>query len=208
MKKQEENQTKQNETIKNDEQNEFRQDNTKNKHDKNNNIKNDNKNNNNNNNKQDLNNKNEIVTKKEYDELKETLQRVHAEFQNYLKRTEDDKSKFIKLSNETLIKNLLPIIDNLELALIHNKEKNEFSEGITLILQQFLQILEKEGLQKIPAIGKFDPNKHEAIMIEQSEESGTIIQELQKGYMLNDKILRSSKVKISKKTNQGGNKNE
>ena len=148
--------------------------------------------------------KEEIVSKKEYDDLKDMLQRIHAEFQNYQKRTQDEKSKFIKLSNEELIKKIIPILDNFELALKHSKEKTEFAEGMQLIYGQLLEVLEQEGLQKITAIGKFDPNMHEAIMMEETKtQSGQILQELQKGYTLNGKIIRSAKVKISK-NNHGG----
>ncbi len=144
--------------------------------------------------------KQNTVSHEEHEELKEMLKRMHAEFQNYRKRTEDEKTKFIKLSTEDLIKKLIPILDNFELALKHNTEKTEFSEGMEMIYTQLLQTLEDEGLQKIPATGKFDPKIHEAVMVENTnDESGKILQELQKGYKINDKVIRNSKVKISKK---------
>lgn len=136
----------------------------------------------------------------ERDTLKDTLQRLQAEFQNYQKRTQDEKTRFANLANEELIKKLIPVLDNFELALKHSKKETEFVEGMELIYSQLLEILEQEGLQKIDTTGKFDPHKHEAIMVEETEnEGGQILQELQKGYMLNDKIVRTSKVKISKK---------
>ena len=148
----------------------------------------------------------ETISKNEHEEIKNMLQRLNAEFQNYRKRTEEEKSKFIKLSNEELIKKLIPILDNFELALKHQKEQTETTEGMKLIYTQLLETLEQEGLQRIPATGKFDPKMHEAVIVEETEEeTGKILQELQRGYILNGKILRTTKVKISK-NKQGGNK--
>ena len=150
-----------------------------------------------------------FVSQNEHDDLKDMLQRLNAEFQNYRKRTEEEKSRFVKLSNEALIKNIIPVIDNFELALKHNKEKSEFTQGMEMIYAQLLEVLEQEGVQRIPAVGKFNPELHEVIMVEESDgENGLILQELQRGYTLNDRILRSSKVKISKKKNLEVNKNE
>ncbi len=152
--------------------------------------------------------KHETIPKHEHDELKDMLQRIHAEFQNYRARTEQEKSQFIKLSNESLIKNLIPIVDNFELALSHVKDDSEFVQGMKLIYTQLLETLEQEGLAPISANGKFDPKLHEAVMIEETnKEPGVILQELQRGYTLNNKVIRSSKVKISKKK-QEVDKNE
>lgn len=137
--------------------------------------------------------------KKQYLDIKDTLQRVYAEFQNYKKRTDEDRQNFIKLSNEDLIKKILPIIDNLELSLEHKKCDDEFSKGIELIYAQFIQILEDEGVRKILSSGKFDPKLHEILMTEESsKEEGVILEEFQKGYTLGGKVLRHAKVKISK----------
>ncbi len=146
------------------------------------------------------NKKEDFVPKKEYDVMTDALKRLQAEFQNYQKRTQEEKSRFMNLANEELIKKLIPVLDNFELALKHSKKETEFVEGMELIYSQLLDILEQEGLQKIPALGKFNPHMHEAIMVEETKgESGQIIQELQKGYTLNGKVVRTSKVKISKK---------
>jgi molecular chaperone GrpE len=153
----------------------------------------------------------EADIKKDFEDLKDTLQRTHADFQNYRKRSEEEKSRFIKLSNEQLIKKILPVLDNFELALKHNTEDNEFSKGMALIYDQLLEVLLEEGLEKINATGKFNPNFHEAVMVEETEkEQGIILEELQKGYKIGDRVLRSSKVKISKqkKSNEEVNKNE
>lgn len=145
---------------------------------------------------------------KEYHEIKNLLQRNHAEFQNYKKRTEEDQKRFVKLSNEELIKKLLPLLDNIELALSNkHSDKEDFVKGIEMIYAQLLDILEQEGLKKIPASGKFSPELHEAMLTQPSnEETGTILEELQKGYKLGERVLRHSKVKIAKKTIEGDKK--
>lgn len=138
--------------------------------------------------------------KKQYEEIKDTLQRVYAEFQNYRKRTDEEKQRFAELSNEEFIKKILPIIDNLELALSHKKCDDDFSKGIELIYAQVLQALEDEGVRRILSSGKFDPKLHEVLMAEDSEkEEGVILEEFQKGYTIGGKVIRHSKVKISKK---------
>lgn len=138
--------------------------------------------------------------KKQYEEIKDTLQRVYAEFQNYRKRTDEEKQRFAELSNEDFVKRLLPIIDNFELALSHKKCDDDFSKGIELIYAQFLQVLEDEGVRRILSSGKFDPKLHEVLMAEESDkEEGVILEEFQKGYTLGGKVIRHSKVKISKK---------
>lgn len=145
----------------------------------------------------------------QYGEIKETLQRVYAEFQNYKKRTEDDKSRFIKMSTEELIKKILPIMDNFELALEHNKQETEFSKGIEMIYSQLKDVLQDEGLEEINAQGKFNPELHEALLVEESDkEQGTILEQLQKGYKMSGRVIRHAKVKITKKTNHGGKQNE
>ncbi len=140
------------------------------------------------------------------------LQRLQAEFDNFRKRTEQEKQYIIKQANSELIQKLLVILDSFELAFKTQKKDDEFSKGIKLIFSEIYTILEKEGLKKIECLGKkFDPNFHEVMLQEESdEEEGTIIEELQKGYLLNDKVIRFSKVKVSKgKTqNTGGNENE
>ncbi len=148
---------------------------------------------------------NHETLKKQYEEIKETLQRVYAEFQNYKKRTDEDKTRFIKLSTEEIIKKILPIMDNFELALQHNKQENEFSKGIEMIYAQLKDVIEDEGVQEINAKGQFNPELHEALLMEESEkESGIILEQLQKGYKIGDKVIRHAKVKISKKIS-GGN---
>ena len=123
----------------------------------------------------------------------EQLQRLQAEFENFRKRTEKEQKIIFKNANEDLIIKLLNILDNFELALEHLDDK-----GINMIYSELYDILENEGLKAIKAEGKFDPRIHEALIQEEGEEDEKIIEELLKGYTLNDKVIRPSKVKITK----------
>lgn len=134
-------------------------------------------------------------------ELTDTLKRLQAEFENYKKWNAKEKSEFVKYSHADLIASILPVLDSFEIALKNTSDKEKFIEGIKMIYVQFHSMLEAEGLRPIKAVGeKFDPYRHEVLMKEDSEkEDSTILEEFQKGYMLNDKVLRHSKVKISGK---------
>jgi molecular chaperone GrpE len=134
------------------------------------------------------------------EELKETLQRVQADFENYRKRMEKDKMEFVKFACSDIIKNILPVIDNFEVALKNSANNKEFVKGVEMIYAQLFEVLEKAGLRKIDAEGKkFNPYVHEALMQEESDkDEGMIIEEFQQGYMLNDTVIRPSKVKVSK----------
>ncbi|MFA6073785.1 MAG: nucleotide exchange factor GrpE [Candidatus Woesearchaeota archaeon] len=137
--------------------------------------------------------------KKQCDEFKTTLQRVFAEFQNYKKRTVDERQKTMELATVDLVKRLLPILDTLEMALAHKKIDDDFSRGIELIHVQFVQLLEDEGVKTMISKGKFDPKLHEVLLTEESDkEEGLILEEIQKGYTLGNKVIRHSKVKIAK----------
>ncbi len=127
------------------------------------------------------------------DNYLEQLQRLQAEFENFRKRTEKERSDIFKNANEELIIKLLGILDNFELAMKHLDDK-----GINMIYSELYSILESEGLKIIKTEGKFNPEFHEALIQEEGKENGKIIEELQKGYMLNDKVIRASKVKITK----------
>jgi len=133
-------------------------------------------------------------------DYKDHLQRLQAEFDNYRKRIEKEKEEYCKFASHEIILKLLIILDSFELALKNTDKKEDFIKGIELIYSQFYSLLEKEGIRKIEALNKkFDPNYHEILLAEASEkEENTILEELQKGYMLNNKVLRYSKVKISK----------
>lgn len=133
-------------------------------------------------------------------ELIGTLQRLQAEFENYKKRVEKEKQEFMKFANSGLILNLLPIVDNFELALKNKDKKDDFIEGTEMIYNEFIKILENMGVQKIDVKGKeFDPYLHQALLQEKSEKENIVLEEFQSGYRFNEKILRPAKVKIGKK---------
>lgn len=146
----------------------------------------------------------EEVKKKTIEEenidLKNTLQRLAAEFDNYKKRTDKEKADYKTYLVKDFVEKLLPIIDSFELALKDTKSPEHFKKGVEMIYSQLYSMLEKEGLKPIEALGeKLDPYKHEALLHQKSDKpDDTIIEELSKGYMLKDAVVRTSKVKISK----------
>jgi molecular chaperone GrpE len=135
-------------------------------------------------------------------ELTETLQRTQAEFENYKKRVEKENVEFVKYAKAEIIQKILPTIDTFEIALKSTNDKEKFVKGIEMVYAQLRSLLKAEGLKPIDALDKkFDPYLHEVMLKEKSDKDDEIIlEELQKGYMLNDKVLRHSKVKISEKT--------
>lgn len=131
------------------------------------------------------------------------LQRLQADFDNYKKRTQKEKTEIIKYASERLIKDLLPVLDNFERAVEAakvNPDFASFSQGVSMILRQLQDVLGKEGLRPMEAIGQpFDPNLHEAVHRVDSEEhsENIIVEELQKGYFLKEKVLRPGMVTVS-----------
>ena len=136
---------------------------------------------------------------KKISELTDTLKRVQADFENYKKRIEKENSMFIKCAKNDLILKLLPITESLQKALDHKDDK-EFINGICLISDHLKKTLEHENLKEIEALGKkFDPHFHEVLISEKSKEpEGTILEVIQPGYMINNMIIKHSKVKIAK----------
>jgi len=134
-------------------------------------------------------------------ELTEHLQRLQAEFDNFRRRTDEDRSKFIDIAKEEIIKELLPLLDNLERATNHLPEElknNQWAGGITQISKQATETFKNLGIDRIKTIGeKFDPHLHEAVAGEGGEE---IIEELQSGWQLGEKVLRHALVKLGKET--------
>ena len=130
--------------------------------------------------------------------------RSQAEMDNMKKRFQKEKQDLIKFSNESLVKQLLPVMDNLEKAILHSEDKNSLhalKEGVELTLKMFTETLEKAGLEVVKAVGEpFDPNCHEAISEQEDEdvEPKTVLQELQKGYFLNKRLIRPGMVIVSK----------
>ena len=112
-----------------------------------------------------------------------------------------EKAEFVKYSKAELIQRLLPTIDTFEIALKNTKDDEKFVKGMEMVYAQLISLLHSEGLKPIESLGKkFDPYLHEVMLKEKSDkEDGIVLEELQKGYMLNDKVLRHSKVKVSEK---------
>lgn len=126
--------------------------------------------------------------------------RLMADFQNYKRRVEKEKSDIYAYANEKLVVELLEVIDNFERALEVETEDTGFKEGMTMIFKQTGAVLEKAGLAEIPALGEvFDPNVHNAVMSEDTEEyeSGKVSGVMQKGYTLNGKVIRPSMVRVA-----------
>lgn len=153
-----------------------------------------------------MNNKNEENKERKTLFIEEKYKRICADFDNYKKRINKEIENKIKLSNEKLIKELIEIIDNLEQAIKFKKEENiietEILKGIIKTTEKFNNILKNFGLKSFSSIGKkFDHNINEAILqiIDDELEENTIKEEYQKGYILNGKLIRPSRVIVSKK---------
>ena len=136
-------------------------------------------------------------------ELNDRLIRNLAEFDNFRKRTDKEKSQMFEMGAKSIIEKILPAIDSFELGLAALSEEDRASgvgQGMEKIYKQLMTILENAGVKQIEALGKeFDPNLHNAVMHEENEEFGenTVSQELQKGYMYNDSVIRHSMVKVA-----------
>ncbi len=142
----------------------------------------------------------------EVDEYKDKYFRLYAEFENARKRMERDKIEFVKYANEGILADFLEVVDNLERSINVAKSKHEdynaFLKGIDMIWKQIEEFLRKNNVQAIEAKGKkFDHNCHEVLMQEENDdmEEDTVVEEFQKGYTLNNRVLRTAKVKLSKK---------
>ncbi len=137
----------------------------------------------------------------ERDEYLNDLQRVAAEFENYRKRTARDRADLVARATERLVKELLPVLDDLERALEAAAEHEEakLEEGVQLVHRALASALGGEGLLEIATEGPFDPHVHEALLSQPSEgaESGTVLQVLQKGYRLGDRVLRPARVIVA-----------
>ncbi|MFA5115020.1 MAG: nucleotide exchange factor GrpE [Candidatus Omnitrophota bacterium] len=162
-------------------------------------------------------NKPATITEQEYIGLKEEagkakeywdrLLRLQADFDNTRKRLEREKQDFVKFANEGLILELLNVLDDLERTVESAQSKHQdvtaFLKGVEMILAHIYEMLKEHGVKPMESLGKtFDPDYHEALM--QVEDKGlpehTIVEELQKGYLLNERVIRTAKVKVSKNT--------
>ena len=145
---------------------------------------------------------------KEAQENYDRALRLAAEMENLKKRLEREKADLLQFANENLIKELLPVVDNLELALDHGRQAETpapFLEGIDLVLQGFLKALARFGVTPIVAVGQqFDPNFHNAVMQEMAPEvpDYIVLKELQKGYLLQNRLLRPAMVVVARNTQE------
>ena len=141
----------------------------------------------------------ELVTR-ERDEYLDALQRLKAEFDNYRKRAERDRESLVALAGERIVRELLPVLDDLERALEAAEEHEEakLEEGVRLVHRSLADALRREGLEEIATHGAFDPHVHEALLSQPSDaEEGTVIETLQKGYRLGDLVLRPARVIVA-----------
>lgn len=134
-------------------------------------------------------------------------QRAQADFSNFKRRAEQDKAEAIKFGTTSLMSGLIPILDDFERALRNidrQRPDTTWLEGIELIYRKLMSALENQGLSRIDVTGKdFDPRFHQAVFYERGEE-GKVIEEINRGYMLHDRLLRPSMVKVGKGSDDGG----
>ena len=139
-------------------------------------------------------------------DLQEKILYAQADFENFKRLKMKEKIETLKFGNEALLQELIPVVDNLEMALEHasrTEDAKALVEGVRLTLNQFLKVLEKSCVERIDALGKkFDPNLHEAMYQEERDdtEPDTVVSEVQKGYLLNGRVVRPARVAVSKKT--------
>ncbi|MBX7045928.1 MAG: nucleotide exchange factor GrpE [Ignavibacteria bacterium] len=142
--------------------------------------------------------------KKENAELRELLLRKAAEFENYKKRREAESAEFVKYSSERIIKELIPVYDDMDRSL-HSVNKGEtkdletLKQGLELVYQKFKGVLQSEGLQELDVLGKpFDVNTSDALLqVPKEVEPNTVIEVVEKGYSLKDKVIKHAKVLVS-----------
>jgi molecular chaperone GrpE len=141
----------------------------------------------------------------ERDQLKDQLLRTMADFQNFRKRQEDQRRQLEAFATERMVTALLPVLDNFERALASfdaGANADSIAAGLKAVDRQFRQVLESHNVSKIESLGQaFDPEIHEALAIQESEEheSDTVVEELEPGYRMGDKIIRPARVRVSRK---------
>jgi molecular chaperone GrpE len=144
------------------------------------------------------------LMQRELEDANDMMLRLAAEMDNYKKRTAKERESLIKYAAQGIVLELLPILDNFERAIesaSKSKDLGSFLEGVKMIYKQMYEALGRKGVSKIDAVGEcFDPNIHEAVMQVASEEhpENIVVEELQKGYMLHDRLIRPSMVAVSK----------
>ena len=133
-------------------------------------------------------------------EYRDRYMRTLADFDNYRKRADREKTEFFKYALVAPMKDILPVLDNFDRALEHAEEEDDFHKGVLLIYKQLYEVLQKHGLRPIEEVGvRFDPNFHEGVIREEdaSVPSHTVVAVLQKGYFLHDRLLRPALVKVA-----------
>lgn len=133
-------------------------------------------------------------------EYRDRYMRTLADFDNYRKRADREKTEFFKYALAAPMKDILPVLDNFDRALEHAEQEDDFHKGVLLIYKQLYEVLQKHGLRPIEEMGvHFDPNIHEAVIREEdpSVPSHTVVAVLQKGYFLHDRLLRPALVKVA-----------
>jgi len=162
-------------------------------------------------------NKKLIELEKQVAELTDKFLRKAAEFENYKRRTENDQLNLIKYAAESFIIKLLPVIDDFERSLEHidtAKNNDALKEGIKLVYDKLIKVLDDQGVKKIESVGKpFDVHYHEALMQKKADkvEPHTVLEELEKGYLYKDRVIRHTKVIVSEDSSEesvGTEKNE
>ena len=142
----------------------------------------------------------EQVEEQPEQEVDDRLLRLAADFENYKKRAARERAEYLTLANERLVKELLPILDDLERALLAAAEHEEaaLEDGVRLVHRSLATLLERQGLQPIDTDGMFDPHVHEALLSQPSEaDEGSVIDVVQKGYRLGDRVLRPARVVVA-----------
>ena len=145
---------------------------------------------------------------KEIEELKDRHLRKLAEFENHKKRSERERQEYFKIALAGFAHDFLPILDNFERALAHARPEDlesDFGQGIAIIRKQLGELWKRYGLIPIDTSGTFDPNLHEAVATEKTESvpANTIVEEMQKGYFLNDRLIRPAFVKVAVRDSGG-----
>jgi molecular chaperone GrpE len=143
----------------------------------------------------------------ERDEYLNDLKRVAADFENYRKRAARDQESLVARAHERLVKELLPVLDDLERALAAAEEHEEakLEEGVRLVHRELKNGLDREGLSEIETNGRFDPHVHEALLSQPSEaEEGSVLEVVQKGYRLGDRVLRPARVIVAARPEEDG----
>ncbi|MCU0666166.1 MAG: nucleotide exchange factor GrpE [Candidatus Omnitrophica bacterium] len=150
-----------------------------------------------------------LALKEQAKDYSDRILRLQADFENTRKRMDKEKQEFAKFANEGLIVDLLNILDDLERTVAteqkQHPEVTNFVKGVEMILAHLYELLKSYGVKPIEAEGKvFDPHLHEALMQEENKDlpEHTVLEEMQKGYLMNDRVIRTTKVKVSKRSNE------